>query len=87
MSGVAIIGILLGSVIGLRFRVFAIFPVIGLVFIIAAHGFAAGNSTWTIVLAGIVTAVSIQLGYFAGSAASFLFSRKIPVPASLASEK
>lgn len=73
MIGFAIVGVLLGSVLGFRFKVFVIFPTMSAVFtLISASGLAAGNGARAIALTMVVMTLSVQLGYFAGGAVSML---------------
>jgi len=62
-----LIGILVGAVLGLRFKVFVLVPVIciGLA-IVAVDGVARGDDPWLLAISMIVIATSLQVGYFGG---------------------
>ncbi len=70
------LSLLLGAVLGLRFKVFVLIPVIifGLVLSTIA-GIARGADLWSLIAAMIVALTGLQLGYLGGTAAiSFIFS-------------
>jgi hypothetical protein len=63
------IGILVGTLFGLRFKVFVLVPVIVLAWaIIAVIGVANGYGGWKLAAALTIIAISIQMGYLCGSA-------------------
>jgi hypothetical protein len=65
----AVMGILFGIVFGTRFRVYVLFPAMALACAVIAgvsvHD-AADDGPWTEVIAMIVSATGLQIGYFAG---------------------
>jgi hypothetical protein len=70
-----ILPFLLGAVLGTRFRVLVLFPVIGAVLVIASVAGLYGGIDMTAVAIDAALAVScIQLGYFGGMLVSGLSS-------------
>lgn len=65
----AIIGVLGGVVLGLRFKVFVLAPAIALamIFVVAA-GVAHGDAWGSIVLAMVILGTAVQFGYLTGIA-------------------
>jgi hypothetical protein len=67
------IGILVGAVLGLRFKVLVLVPVIcGALAIVVVDGIARETGLWQLLLAMIVIAISLQLGYVLGIVARFI---------------
>jgi hypothetical protein len=65
----AVIGVLGGIVLGLRFKVFALVPAIALAMICALGGGVAQGDQWgSIVLAMVILGTAIQFGYVTGIA-------------------
>lgn len=63
----AIIGIVVGIVLGLRYKVLILVPAVLFVIVLAiVIGVARADSAWSIVLMTIVAATAVQLGYLAG---------------------
>jgi len=63
----AIIGALVGIVLGLRFKVLVLVPAIALATILALIiGLARGDGFRSIVLAMVIVGIALQLGYFVG---------------------
>jgi hypothetical protein len=65
----AIIGIVAGAVLGLRFNVLALVP--GIMFAMLAYvivGVARADGVWSIILMAALLGVAIQVGYLAGAA-------------------
>jgi hypothetical protein len=58
------IGIFLGTALGLIFRVWAVVPLITLVFVAGSLGCLAGNSLGQI---GLLAAAALQVGYLIGA--------------------
>jgi uncharacterized membrane protein len=86
MTNLLILSILVGAVLGMRFRVLILIPVMGFA-IIAGIGAARGEAPSLIVTAMIFVAIALQLGFLVGSATRFILvaSRishryKIPTP-------
>ena len=73
MGTLALMSLCIGAALGLRFQVFALFPVILLGFIvITAWGLSAGQTGWSILLMNAVGASCLQFGYLAGTLPRFL---------------
>jgi hypothetical protein len=70
-----ILPLLVGALLGARFRVLILFPVTGAVVVIALLAiFAGANDLSAIAINAVLAVVCIQLGYFAGMLASGLSS-------------
>jgi cellulose synthase/poly-beta-1,6-N-acetylglucosamine synthase-like glycosyltransferase len=73
MGTLALISLCIGAALGLRFKVFALFPVIFLGFIvITAWGLSLGQAGWSIVLLNVVGVACLQFGYLGGTLPRFL---------------
>lgn len=73
MFALAALGLILGTVVGLRFKVWALVPAIALSVAVAAGGrLALPVDGWGSLAAGAVAVVAPQIGYLAGSAIRFL---------------
>jgi hypothetical protein len=69
----ASVGVLLGAVLGLRFKVLVLVPVICAALpIVVVAGIARGEGLWRLALAMIVVATSLQLGYILGIVVRFV---------------
>ena len=67
MSMAAILSLLVGAVLGLRFTFVILVPVIALAGLaIVAAGVAGGLGAWSVLLAIALIATSIQIGYLGG---------------------
>jgi hypothetical protein len=65
----AMIGVLAGTALGLRYKVFVLVPAVTLAMIFAAMaGIAHGNHLGSIILAMVILGATIQLGYLTGIA-------------------
>jgi len=75
MMNLTILSLLLGAILGLRFKVFILVPVIfsGLV-VSTIAGFARGADLWPMVLTMMVASAALQLGYLGGTAALFFIA-------------
>ena len=63
-----IVGVLVGALLGMRFRVFILLPVVLLtVAIVAAVGLARESGAWRILLEIVVVMTALELGYLGGS--------------------
>jgi hypothetical protein len=63
----AIIGVLVGIALGLRFKVLALVPAIPVATTFALIvGLARGESFWSIVLGMAIVGIALQLGYLIG---------------------
>jgi hypothetical protein len=68
MEMVALAMLCIGSALGLRFRVFVLFPVILLGLIAStAYGLAQGTTIWSITITNLVGATCLQFGYLGGA--------------------
>jgi hypothetical protein len=62
-----ILPFLLGAVLGTRFRVFVLFPVIGAVLVIALLAcLVGGQAVSAVAIAAAIAVGCVQVGYFAG---------------------
>jgi hypothetical protein len=65
----AVIGIVAGIALGLRYRVVILVPAVSLVVTFAVIvGIARGDHLWSIILAMVIVGTAIQLGYLVGIA-------------------
>jgi hypothetical protein len=65
--GLAIIGVVVGVALGLRFKVLVLVPAIAWAVIFALTvGLARGDSFWSILSAIVIVGMAIQLGYLVG---------------------
>jgi len=72
MMNLFLVSTLIGAVLGTRMRVLILFPAFGVFFIaIAGFGFARGDDLWPIASAMALAAISLQVGYLAGSTTRF----------------
>jgi hypothetical protein len=63
----AIISVLAGIALGLRYKVFILVPAVGLIIMFAvAGGVAHGDRLWSILLAMMILGTAVQFGYLAG---------------------
>jgi hypothetical protein len=73
MSNQLILGVLVGAVLGMRLRAFILIPTTAFAFIaIAGIGAVRGDIPSSIAIAMVLAAISLQLGYLAGSATRFV---------------
>jgi hypothetical protein len=70
--------LLTGVVLGLRFKVFALIPAVGVLFVfVAVSGAVAGRGIWGIAGSIILLAAVLQVGYLCGVLLRFaLFGRR-----------
>jgi hypothetical protein len=72
MWTITIISILVGAVLGLRFKALVFVPIIGLALAtIGVAGIAHGEDVWSLATTTVVVATFLQLGYFGASALQF----------------
>ncbi len=65
----AIIGVLAGAALGLRYKVFVLVPAVTLAMIFAAiAGIAQGDHLGSIILAMLILGTTVQFGYLTGIA-------------------
>ena len=68
MSIVVILALLLGAVLGMRFKILILLPAIACtVIIITTGGIASGGHGLAILVMAILGAICLQLGYFGGA--------------------
>ena len=66
---------LVGAIIGLRFQVYVLVPVIVAAILCAAViAVAQGDHVWAIIFTALPSAVSLQVGYLCGSFARFILA-------------
>jgi hypothetical protein len=66
MMMLVLVGALAGAVLGLRYRVFVLFPVIGIACVLIAGTHLAGFTTGYPSLAMMLVALALQFGYLVG---------------------
>jgi hypothetical protein len=70
-----LIGVLVGAVLGLRFKVFVLVPVISIALVIVAvDGVARGDELWRLAVSMIVIATAVQVGYILGIVIQFVMA-------------
>jgi hypothetical protein len=75
MTNLLILSVLVGAVLGMRLRVLILIPAMGFAFVaIVVISGARGNAPILIGVAVVLTVISLQLGYLAGSAARFVLA-------------
>jgi hypothetical protein len=63
----AIVSMLAGIALGLRYKVFVLVPAVGLTIMFAAMGgIAQGDHLWSILFATAILGTAVQFGYLAG---------------------
>jgi hypothetical protein len=68
-------GVLVGAVLGLRFKVFVLVPVIcGALVIVVGDGIARGDAIWRLAFSMIMIVTALQLGYFLGNVIRFVMA-------------
>src|SRR5580693_2651043 len=73
MFNLMMISFLIGGVLGLRFKVFILVPVIGSALVVAVvDGIVIEEGVWRLVSTMVVVAASLQLGYLGGSILRFV---------------
>jgi hypothetical protein len=79
--GLAIIGVLAGIALGLRYKVLFLVPAVTLAMIFATMiGVARADHFWSIVLAMVVLGTAVQFGYLAGIAIRAAVGSVVPLP-------
>jgi hypothetical protein len=67
-----LIGIVLGAVLGLRFRMFVLVPVFcATIPFVVAHGVSRGDELWRVALEVTALIIFVQLGYTFGAGSRF----------------
>jgi hypothetical protein len=65
----AMIGVLAGTALGLRYKVFVLVPAVTMAMVFAAMaGIAHGDHLGSIILAVVILGVTVQFGYLTGAA-------------------
>ena len=73
METLILASLCVGAAAAMRLRVFLLFPLILLCFIVVtAWGLAQNETGWSIVVMNVVGSTSLQLGYLVGLVPSFL---------------
>jgi hypothetical protein len=73
METLILASLCVGAAAGVRLRVFVLFPLIFLCFIVVtAWGLAQNQTVWSIIVMNFVGSACLQLGYLAGTVPSFL---------------
>ena len=68
MTALAITSLFIGAAMGLRFQVFALFPVMFLsCLVVTAIGLAHSEGGWSILLMNLTSTTCLQFGYLAGT--------------------
>jgi hypothetical protein len=89
MMNLLILSMLVGGVLGMRLRVLILIPAIGFAFAgIGGIGAARGDAPSLVAVAMILAAISLEVGYLAGSATRLVLAAtrapdrsRIPAPA------
>jgi hypothetical protein len=69
MVSLTIVYALMGTVLGLRFRVMVLMPIIALsAIVITAINLAWGTGLWIATIEIVIAVISVQIGYLAGAA-------------------
>ncbi len=73
MSSVAIVSVLIGALLGGRYKVMVLVPLIGIILVVTlAAGYASDAGGWSTLLIGLVIAGCVQLGYVLGVLSKYL---------------
>jgi hypothetical protein len=68
MAIIVLLVFLLGAVLGMRFKVLILIPVIAFALIsIVAGGIGSGDSFWAALTAAVLASVCLQIGYLGGT--------------------
>lgn len=68
MTIIAVFSVFAGMIVGIRFKIFAILPVIAVAALIAATVTGAqSDSVWSVLTASILCAMGAEVGYLCGS--------------------
>jgi hypothetical protein len=77
----AIISVLAGIVLGLRYKVLILFPAVVLAMVFSVIvGIARADHLWPIILTTVISGTSVQVGYLAGITIRAVVERAILVP-------
>lgn len=72
MSAPILLAFLIGAALGMRLKVFILFPAIGLAWIvILAAGIARSDSISAILIAAVLASTCLQIGYLCGTATRY----------------
>ena len=72
MSALVLLAFLTGAALGMRFKVFILFPAIGLALIaILAAGIARSDNVSAILIAAVLASTALQIGYLCGIATRY----------------
>jgi hypothetical protein len=79
MSTLIVLIFLLGGLLGLRFKVFILFPTMAFALIaIVAGGTSSGNSLSAILITAMLTTSFLQIGYLCGVLARYAIAPAVP---------
>jgi hypothetical protein len=83
-----IVSVLVGALLGMRFRVFILLPVVLLaVAIVATVGLARESGAWRILLEIVVVMTALELGYLGGSVGARIWSASRKSPGTLGEDQ
>jgi hypothetical protein len=68
MTTSIIVGLFVGILIGLRFKVFMVIPAMFMASLFAIAMTAHGNGLWTVIGAATLSVIAVQIGYLCGTA-------------------
>jgi len=75
MMILALISLLAGAALGMRFKVLVLVPAIGFTLLVAAGtGLGRGDSLGTVLLMAAAAVASLQIGYFGGGIIRYVMS-------------
>ena len=77
METLILASLCVGAAAGVRLRVFVLFPLVFLCFIVVtAWGLAQNQTVWSIMVMNFVGSAFLQLGYLAGTVPSYLIAAR-----------
>jgi hypothetical protein len=77
MKTLILASLCIGAAAGVRLRVFVLFPLIFLCFIVVtAWGLVQNQTVWSIIVMNFVGSACLQLGYLAGTVPNFLIAAR-----------
>ena len=76
MTMLVMTAVLIGAMLGLRFKVFILVPAISISSVaIFGIGIAHGSGIWSVLLAAFLAITALQIGYLAGATVHFGITR------------
>jgi hypothetical protein len=80
MMTLAMMALLIGALLGLRFKVFILVPAVAISSVtILGVGVARSDSIWLTLLAAALTVTALQVGYLSGASSIFQLRRRAAV--------